>query len=372
MNNTIIHCKTQEQLNGIEKMFGFSNRGIKKWCNWEERKGKTALRININGKIDSVANINYYMENKGYKDYTFTTAEEVLEKKPKFKVGDKVRIRKDSQYRKQQYGSGIIIQYREDTDYHYRVEWKETSFDEVYRDKDLELVKAKEISLATRIINLLEEGNKVVVKDRDGDCRTFFPKEYKGNDYKFIANWSTNGFNKRDIKSCCKDGYFTEIVEYEPYGIKIKSYLGNHLKRFEGHIAPLPEKYIKQALTYGHLTLIDNFKLNNSSNEQRGHKFMCKAVKLIKRLGLSEADKLLMEYDCKDQQGNWTDNGRRSIVELEVKERGYKSIDAMNNKFFGGKDAIRLDIFNLDDLIKKHEEKLVGIFKDDKARNKKK
>ena len=148
--------------------------------------------------------------------------------------------------------------------------------------------------------------------------------------------------------------------EYPDYKfITAKEFLGEEEKPNN-----LDEYYTSQ-FYYEHL----NNKLNNN---KKGNNIMCKAVKLIKRLGLSAEDKILIEYDCKDGEGNWTDDGKQAIYEMEAKDRRYKSLEDMFSKLGITDNEEITDIFLLDDLIKKHTAELVIELQKDKKSKKSK
>jgi len=78
---------------------------------------------------------------------------------------------------------------------------------------------------------------------------------------------------------------------------------------------------------------------------------MNKVLKRIKDLGLSAEDKLMRKYGMYDEELNLTEACRLALCELEAKEQGYKSAEAMAEKL--GCDN-ELSGFEVDSLYKKH------------------
>jgi len=88
MNKTIIHCPTQDLYDRIVEKFGWSSIWTEKdraelWCDLRE---KTSLVVDDEDddtpKIKYYNTVGYWKDHDDYKDYTFTTAEEVLRVTP--------------------------------------------------------------------------------------------------------------------------------------------------------------------------------------------------------------------------------------------------------------------------------------------------
>jgi len=121
------------------------------------------------------------------------------------------------------------------------------------------------------------------------------------------------------------------------------------------------DKYLGITTTYQHLI-----------NKPKQNKFMSNikcAFNVIKKMCLSTEDKILMEYNCIDEQGNWLEQGHEAIYQLEVNERGIKSIEEMTNKYKYGK-GLNVSAFEFHDLVIKWKQKLIENLTADKKENK--
>jgi hypothetical protein len=121
------------------------------------------------------------------------------------------------------------------------------------------------------------------------------------------------------------------------------------------------DKYLGITTTYQHLI-----------NKPKQNKFMSNikcAFNVIKKMCLSTEDKILMEYNCIDEQGNWLEQGHKAIYQLEINERGVKSIEEMTNKYKYGK-GLNVSTFEFHDLVIKWKQKLIENLTADKKENK--
>lgn len=88
-NKLIIHCKSQELYDKIVKKYPWYDSDTTE--RWPEYGEKTAIRIEFN-KARGFGRLEYYKENN-YSDYTFLTAEEVLNEQVGLKEGRVYKVK---------------------------------------------------------------------------------------------------------------------------------------------------------------------------------------------------------------------------------------------------------------------------------------
>jgi hypothetical protein len=96
-------------------------------------------------------------------------------------------------------------------------------------------------------------------------------------------------------------------------------------------------------------------------------KVMSNIVEFAKNLTLSQDEKLLREVGLKDECGNFTENARQVVLDLEAVELGFKSYEHLQTKV-GVDSETSLEFARL---LVKHEAKLLEIAKAKKEEEKK-
>lgn len=224
--------------------------------------------------------------------------------KPKFKVGETVSMCNTDEYSVETFTGKIKegetftgkIKEIEENNGEYTYHFEEAhncAWSEKY------ITKIEELPLATQIINLLEEGNKVVVKTGHSLYSCIYPCKYEDLDYKMTSCYTLDatqaknfdrffGMDKDDIKDECEYKHFTKIVEYEPYEKEVKPIPVEEMF-YDGFNTAYEwtkeniNKYINNTIRYN--------VLNNSSNEQKGETAK-EVYKTIKKYGnMPERDK---------------------------------------------------------------------------------
>lgn len=310
--------------------------------------------------------------------------------KPKFKVGDKVKIRKDSEYfgeDGQIKGIGTIIKIK---DWGFPFMVKDDTNQNLYNESDLELVKTKPEQKDIIVHCPTEElYDKVMEKIKDGKEFEFHCDWKIEKEKSCICSLEEDNYNI----ACGDRNYFRRNYSSIPI-ISAEEYLG------EGKVFGFPYKIATAGMPYegggagrGDVCMtetqidkvIDSIVHDNINQMlERGvyhchystqkvnkpkNKFMKCALDVVKKLRLSADEKLLIEYGCIDEDKRWLGQGQDAIGELEANERGFKSMDGMIQKY--GFERGKASIFEFDTHVAKHLPTLIENLKKDKAEQKK-
>jgi len=181
-------------------------------------------------------------------------------------------------------------------------------------------------------------------------------------------NGTRQSWNKKENCIC--------IMEEDHYEIKYDK--KENFRFFQSHIKIIQaDKYLYPTVNVypnqkTHIKV--NTQKQKSINKPKFNLMNC-ALEVIKKLRLTTDEKLLIEYNCIDQNKNWLDQGIDSILLLESEDRGFKSFQGVVKRFTNtnliDQDLIGISPFELSDLVKKHLPLLIESLKKDKASKKK-
>ena len=116
---------------------------------------------------------------------------------------------------------------------------------------------------------------------------------------------------------------------------------------------------------------INNTQTSQSKTTTKGNKIMSNIVSFFNDLTVSAEDKELRKAGLKDGELNWTEDARAIILNLEAKERGYKSFTDLDSKFAFYTDT-ELSVFEYEALFTKFYSKLLETSKKFNKREEKK
>jgi len=213
MNNTIIHCPTQDLYDRIVEKYGWYN-GYKHKDYWRRYKEETSVEVD-GGKIQSYCELKHHKSE--FPDYTFTTAEEVLatpnggimsawhqgQSIPELlETWDNVMIQnEDNNY------SVITNKKNEDGDY----------IDRLYDSDEEEAKEAKESVIAF--------GNGTLIEDvKNGSLKILYPFNNEPKNAEHSSTWSSG---KSETFEEARERIKKEVINKKP----MLKQLSNTLKR---------------------------------------------------------------------------------------------------------------------------------------------